>query len=418
MAQLSDDCFAHGGALMPLDDALARLGETLRPVTKRETVALAEASGRVLAADVISLVDLPPLDNSAVDGYAVFFDDLDANAETQLPVVGRVAAGQVLDRPGRRGEAIRIFTGAPMPDGPDTVLMQEDCREEDGTVAIAPGIARGANRRRAGEDIRAGEVALVRGRRLLPQDIGLAAATGHAELPVHAPLRVAVFSTGDEIREPGAALPPGAIWDANRYLLAAALRRLGCAVEDLGILGDDREAIAGALAGAAEAHDLILTSGGVSVGEEDHVKAAVEAHGSLHFWRLAIKPGRPVAMGQIGAVPFVGLPGNPAAALVTFLLVARPMVLRLSGADAPAPRRYRVAAGFDHKKKAGRREFVRARLSRGDDGAPVAEKSGSPGAAILSTVVGADGLVDLDADMTYLKTGETVDFLPFNEVLS
>ena len=418
MAQLSDDCFAHGGALMPLDDALARLGEALRPVTQCETVALAEASGRVLAADVVSGVDLPPHDNSAVDGYAVYFDDLDPEAETRLPVGGRVAAGQLLDRPAVRGEAIRIFTGAPMPEGPDTVLMQEDCREEGAKVTIAPGIARGANRRRAGEDLRAGEVALRAGRRLLPQDIGLAAATGQAELPVRAPLRVAVFSTGDELRDPGAALSPGAIWDANRYLLAAALRRLGCAVEDLGILGDDRDVIAGALAGAAGAHDLILTSGGVSVGEEDHVKPAVEAQGSLHFWRLAIKPGRPVAMGQVGAVPFIGLPGNPAAALVTFLLVARPMILHLSGADAPAPRRYRVTAGFDHKKKTGRREFVRARLSMGDDGAPRAEKSGSAGAGILSTVVGADGLVDLSEDMTYLKTGETVDFLPFSEVLS
>lgn len=418
MAQLSDDCFAHGGALMPLEEALARLDQRLGPVAGIETVPLAGAGGRILAEDIVAAVDVPPYDNSAVDGYAVYFDDLDSESETRLPVGGRVAAGEMLGRAAQSGEAIRIFTGAAMPDGPDTVMMQEDCREDSGVVTIAPGIKRGANRRSAGEDVRRGDIVLRRGRRLGPQDVGLVAAVGLESVKVYRPLRVAVLSTGDEITEPGARPNAGGIYDANRYLLIAALRRLGCIADDLGILPDDRRTITAALADAAARHDLIVTSGGVSTGEEDHVKAAVEAQGSLHFWRLAIKPGRPVAMGQVGAVPIVGLPGNPGAVFVTFLLIARPIVLTLAGATAQPPARFRVRSGFDYRKKAGRREFVRARLSAAADGSPVAEKHGRSGAGILSSMVDADGLVDLPADMTYLESGGMVDFLPFSEVLS
>jgi molybdopterin molybdotransferase len=418
MAQLSDDCFAHGGALMPLDDALALLDEKLQPVRDPETVSLARAAGRMLAEDIVAEVDVPPHDNSAVDGYAVFFDDLDPEGETRLPVMGRAAAGHPLGQTARRGAAIRIFTGAPMPDGPDTVMMQEDCREDGGHVVLAAGIRRGANRRGAGEDVKRGDTVLQRGQRLKPQDLGLAAAVGRTEVAAYKPLRVAVFSTGDELREPGQPLPDGAIYDANRYSLIAAVSRLGCPASDLGILPDDADAIRRALADAAADHDLLLTSGGVSVGDEDHVKAAVEANGSMHFWRLAIKPGRPVAMGQIGTTPIVGLPGNPGAALVTFLLVARPILLRLAGAAATGPRRFRVKLDFEYKKKAGRREFVRVMLKTGQDGAPVAVKHGRSGAGILSSMVDADGLLDLGADLTYLESGSTVDFLPFSEVLT
>jgi molybdopterin molybdotransferase len=418
MAQLSDDCFAHGGALMPLDDALALLDEKLQPVRDPETVSLARASGRMLAEDIAAGVDVPPHDNSAVDGYAVFFDDLDPDRETRLPVVGRAAAGHPLGRPASRGAAVRIFTGAPMPEGPDTVMMQEDCREDGDHVVVAAGIGRGANRRSAGEDVKRGDTVLRRGRRLRPQDLGLAAAVGRTEVAAYQPLRVAVFSTGDEVREPGQPLTDGAIYDANRYSLIAAVSRLGCPVNDLGILPDDADAIRRALADAAGNHDLLLTSGGVSVGDEDHVKAAVEANGNMHFWRLAIKPGRPGAMGQIGSTPIVGLPGNPGAALVTFLLVARPILLRLAGATETAPRRFRVTLGFDYAKKAGRREFVRATLMTGRDGAPFAVKRGRSGAGILSSMVDSDGLLDLGADLTYLESGSTVDFLPFSEVLT
>jgi molybdopterin molybdotransferase len=418
MAQLSDDCFAHGGALMPLDEALAMLAERIGPVAEIEHVPLTQAVGRILAEDVAARVDVPPHDNSAVDGYAVFFEDLDAEKETRLPVTGRVAAGHPLGRAALPGEAIRIFTGAPMPEGPDTVMMQEDCREEGGHVVIMPGIKRGANRRNAGEDVHKGDVVLRRGRRLKPQDIGLAATSGHTELAVYAPIRVAVFSTGDEVFDPGAELPEGRIYDANRFTLMSAVTRLGCDVSDLGILPDDEAVIGEALVRAAESHDLLLTSGGVSVGEEDHLRAAVEAGGNLHFWRLAIKPGRPVAMGQVGRTPIVGLPGNPGAVLVTFLLVARPILLRLAGMEDVAPQRFHVRAGFDYRKKEGRREFVRARLTPDGDGMPVAEKQGAGGAGILSSLVESDGLLDLGSDLTYLESGSTVVFLPFNEVLT
>ena len=418
MAQLSDDCFAHGGELMPLDEALAMLAERIVPVAEVVRVPLTEAVGRILAEDVVAAVDVPPHDNSAVDGYAVFFDDLDPEAETRLPVTGRVAAGHPLGREAVRGESIRIFTGAPMPVGPDTVMMQEDCREDGDHVVIMPGIKQGANRRSAGEDVRKGDIVLRRGRRLKPQDIGLAATSGRPELTVYQPVRVAVFSTGDEVCEPGADLPEGRIYDANRFTLMSAVARLGCEVSDLGILPDDEAVISDALAKAAESHDLLLTSGGVSVGEEDHLRAAVEAGGSLHFWRLAIKPGRPVAMGQVGRTPIVGLPGNPGAVLVTFLLVARPILLRLAGMEDVAPHRFQVRAGFDYKKKEGRREFVRARLTVGEDGLPLAVKQGAGGAGILSSLVESDGLLDLGADLTYLESGSTVVFLPFNEVLT
>ena len=418
MAQLSDDCFAHGGALMPLDEALAMLAERIGPVAETERLPLAEAGGRLLAENVMAAVDVPPHDNSAVDGYAVFFDDLDPDGETRLPVTGRVAAGHPLGRAAVRGEAIRIFTGAPMPEGPDTVMMQEDCREDGGHVVVMPGIKQGANHRHAGEDVHKGDVVLRRGRRLKPQDIGLAAAVGRSELAVYEPIRVAVFSTGDEVRDPGQPLPDGAIYDANRYTLMSAVAQLGCRVSDLGILPDDEAVIGKALTKAAESHDLLLTSGGVSVGEEDHLRAAAEAGGKLHFWRLAIKPGRPVAMGQIGRTPIVGLPGNPGAVLVTFLLIARPILLRLAGMEDVTAHRFAVRAGFDHKKKPGRREFVRARLIAAEDGAVVVLKHGTSGAGILSSLVEADGLVDLAPDLTYLKSGSSVDFLPFSEVLT
>jgi molybdopterin molybdotransferase len=311
---------------------------------------------------------------------------------------------------------VRIFTGAPMPEGLDTVLMQEDCTEADGTVTIPPGIRRGANRRHAGEDVKTGSTALSPGRRLRPQEIGLAASLGITALPVYRRLRVAVFSTGDEVCDPGAPLAPSAIYDANRYVLAALLEGLGAAVTDLGIIPDRPAAIDEALADAARDHDLILTSGGMSTGEGDHVKGAVEARGKLHFWRLAIKPGRPVAMGQIGRVPFMGLPGNPVAVMVTFLILARPLILRLSGAVDVAPRRFRVVAGFEHKKRSNRREYVRARLETAAEGW-VARKFPRDGAGILSSMVESDGLVEIGEGISATKPGDVVDFLPFSEVI-
>ncbi|HTT80365.1 MAG TPA: molybdopterin molybdotransferase MoeA, partial [Stellaceae bacterium] len=314
MAQLSDDCFAFGGELLGVDAALALIAERVAPVVEAESVTLAAASGRILARDLIAAIDVPPYANSAVDGYALAHADLSPDRDTLLVVGGRAAAGHPLGRALRPREAIRIFTGAPMPEGADTVMMQEDCTLDGGQVRLKPGIKKGANRRHAGEDVATGAVALAAGRRLRPADLGLAAALGCEDLPVFRSLRVALLSTGDEVRDPGATLPPGTIYDANRIMLAALLRGLGCEVGDLGICADRAAALADTLVAAAATHDLIVTSGGVSTGEEDHVRAAIERLGRLDFWRLAIKPGRPVALGQVRGVPLIGLPGNPVAA--------------------------------------------------------------------------------------------------------
>jgi molybdopterin molybdotransferase len=430
MAQLSDDCFVSGGDMMTVAAAQDVLRQRISTAVETETVTLRNAGGKFLAEDVTSPLNVPAHDNSAVDGYAVYFDDLDPNQETSLTLTGRVAAGHPLDRAAKTGEAIRIFTGAPMPSGnggpgdsgPDTVMMQEDCREDGNRVIIQPGIKRGANRRFAGEDICEGDVILSMGQRLQPQTIGLAASVGRETLRVYKPLRIAVFSTGDEIREPGKALPAGAIYDSNRFTLMAALARLGCQTTDLGILPDHLETIQAAIGDAALSHDLLLTSGGVSLGDEDHVKTAVNAQGSLDFWKLAIKPGRPVALGHIktsnGVTPIAGLPGNPVAVMVTFLMIARPLILLLSGCREVDPIRYRVRSGFEYAKKQSRREFVRARIETSDDGEPTAHIHGRSGAGVLSSLVGADGLVDLPEDATHLDVGGMVDFLPFAEVMT
>jgi len=416
MTQLSDDCFAFGGDLLTVASALAQIQARVAPVVETETVPLQVAAGRILARDIIATMNLPPHDNSAVDGYAVAHADLTAGRDTLMPVTGRAAAGHPLDRPMRRGEAIRIFTGAPMPEGADTVMMQEDCAFEAGHVLIRPGIRPGANRRYAGEDVAAGEVALPAGRRLRAPDLGLGAALGHRELYVFRPLRVALLSTGDEIRDPGAPLPQGAVYDANRFMLAALLTGLGCAVSDFGIRPDREAALVDALAAAKAEHDLIVTSGGVSTGDEDNVKSAVERLGTLHFWRLAIKPGRPIALGQVDGVPLIGLPGNPVAAIVTFIVLARPLIAKLAGAMACDPRLFPVRTGFGYRKRPGRREYLRASLERDGD-AVVAVKYPRDGAGILSSIVRSDGLIILDEAASELTVGTVVDFLPFSEVI-
>src|SRR6266446_107745 len=388
MAQLSDDCFAFGGPMMSVDEAVAIIAARVTPVREVETVSLVEADGRILASDISAPLPLPPFTNSAVDGYAVRSGDLPSQEEATFPVTGRVQAGASAQEPARPGHAIRIFTGAPMPDGADTVFMQEDVRvDEAGKVVLPAGLKPGANVRPAGEDIPAGHFALQSGRRLRPQDVALVAAFGLTHVEVRRRIRVAVFSTGNELVSPG--LPRGAaqLFDSNRFMLMAMLVRLGCEVSDLGILGDERAALASALKSAADAHDLVLTTGGVSTGEEDHVKAAVESVGSLVLWRMAIKPGRPVAMGMIRGTPLIGLPGNPVASFVTFVHVVRPTVLALAGAAqqrlVPMP----VRASFAYRKKIARREYVRVNLRQADDGVLEVAKFPREGAGLLSSLV-------------------------------
>jgi molybdopterin molybdotransferase len=424
MAQLTDDCFAFSGPLLPVDEVERIINERVVAVADIESVPLRAACGRVLASAIVAPMDLPPFDNSAVDGYAVRHADLAGKGESRLPIVDRVTAGHAASRALAAGEAVRIFTGAPMPAGADTVFMQEDVRLEGEAVVVPPGLRIGANRRLAGEDVRSGSVVLPAGRRLAAQHVALAAAIGLTSLDVRRRVRVAVFSTGDEIVEPGSLRPAPALFDANRYLLAGLIEGLGGTPTDLGILPDDPAALARALAAAAHTHDLVLTSGGVSTGEADHVRRAVEMIGRLVFWRLAIKPGRPVAMGVIpGAMrdadaAFVGLPGNPAAVYVTFARVVRPLLLRLAGAESAPLVPMPVRAAFAYRKKAGRREYVRVRLTRTPDGAVAAVKHAQDGAGVITSLTETDGLIELLEETTEIAPGASVGFLSYAALVS
>jgi molybdopterin molybdotransferase len=416
MAQLSDDCFAFDGPLLPIEEAARRMSEHVPVIDEIEVVPLRDAVGRVTVEPIHAPIAVPPFDNSAVDGYAARHADVATNGETRLPVAARVAAGASAVPPLGARAAVRIFTGAPMPEGADLVYMQEDCRVEGDTVIVPAGLKSGSNRRLAGEDIAKGEAAISAGRRLRPADIALAAALGVDRIKVRRRVRVALFSTGDELAEPGGLLPPAAIHDSNRYFLLGLLNRIGAETSDLGILKDDPDVLAAAISGAADTHDLVLTSGGVSTGEADHVKSAVDKIGRLVFWRLAIKPGRPVAMGVIKGAAFAGLPGNPAAVFVTFIHVVRPLIQRLAGATveqfAPLP----VRATFRYKKRKGRREYVRATLHL-VDGAAEVEKYPVEGAGVITSMTQTTGLVELSDDVTEVNPGDVVGYLPYEGLL-
>jgi molybdopterin molybdotransferase len=418
MAQLSDDCFAFSGPLLRLDDMERLIGERIKPVAETEKVALHGARGRVAAFDVKAPVDLPPFDNSAVDGYAVRHADLSAEGETRLKIIGRLAAGARADLALAPGEAIRIFTGAAMPKGANTVFMQEDVKLEGDSVLVPSGLAFGANRRLAGEDVPAGRVVIPAGTVLQAQHVALLAALGLTEIAVRRRLKVAIFSTGDEVIEPGSARGGAAIYDSNRFLLVELLERLGALVTDLGILPDEQAALARALEKAAVHHDLVLTSGGVSTGEADHVRGAVERIGNLVFWRVAIKPGRPVAMGVIrgskgDAAAFVGMPGNPVAVFVTFVRVVKPLLRQLSGARPERLVALPVRAAFAYKKKKDRREYVRVALRRASDGEIEAVKHPQDGAGILTSLTETDGLLEFPEDVTAIEPGARVGFLSY-----
>jgi len=423
MAQLSDDCFAFSGPLLPVAEAERLIVERVAPIDGCETVTLRDALGRVLAENIVAPVNIPPFDNSAVDGYAVRGDDLEADGEKRLVIVDRVAAGHAARHAVGAGEAIRIFTGAPMPADADTVFMQEDCRADGDGVVVPPGLKRGANRRLAGEDVRAGAVALPAGRRLAVQHVALAAALGLTTLKVRRRVRIALFSTGDEIVEPGAALPRAALYDSNRYLLSGLIARFGAELTDLGILTDNPQELKRSLAAAAAGHDLVLTSGGVSAGEADHVRSAIESIGRLVFWRVAIKPGRPVAMGVIpggnngDGAAFVGLPGNPVAVFVTFVRVVRPLLLRLSGALPEPLVAMPARATFSYKKRKGRREYVRVALRAAADGIIEAVKHEQDGAGVLTSLTETDGLAELGEDVTDIEPGATIGFLSYAVLL-
>ncbi len=408
--------------LMPFDQALAQLLAQAQPLPDPEWVDSFDADGRVLALDQVSALQVPPFDNSAMDGYALRCADL-AGVGTELPVAQRIAAGSSGQHL-QPGTAARIFTGAPVPAGADAVVMQEACEALDGgaRVRLLAAVQPGQNIRRAGEDIARGATVLAAGQRLGPAALGLAASIGLAQLPVYRRPRVALFSTGDELVMPGQVapqdLPAGAIYNSNRFFLRSLLQRLGCSVTDMGIVPDQRDATIAALRQASSGHDVILTSGGVSVGEEDHIKPAVQALGSLDLWQIAVKPGKPFAYGRVqggagAAAHFLGLPGNPVASFVTCLVLVRPFLLRLQGVADVAPKTIASRADFDWPRADKRREFLRARLQ--PDGSLAL--FGHQGSGVLTSTAWGDGLVDNPPGQSIAR-GDSVRFIPFGGLLA
>ncbi|MCX7142184.1 MAG: molybdopterin molybdotransferase MoeA [Proteobacteria bacterium] len=403
--------------LLSVDEALAFLLEGARPVAETETLATLAATGRVLAEAQFSTLTVPAVDNTSMDGYAVYAADC-ASGEARLPVSQRIPAGSV-PQPLARGTAARIFTGAPIPPGADAVVMQEQCAQDGDAVVVQHRPQPGEWVRRTGEDIRAGSEILAKGMKLRPQDTGLAASVGIAALPVHRRLKVAVFFTGDELVMPGEPLPAGSIYNSNRFTLNGLLQLLGCEVTDYGIVPDRLDATRTVLREAAVGHDLIVTSGGVSVGEEDHIKPAVEAEGRLSMWKIAVKPGKPLAFGEVNAgaahlgrmAHFIGLPGNPVSSFVTFLVFVRPFILRCQGVARTTPLCYPLRADFDGPKPDSRREFLRAKLNA----AGGLDLFTNQSSAVLSSAVWGDGFIDNPARQP-IRRGDMVKFLPFSEL--
>lgn len=396
--------------MLSFDDALATLLAKARPIAASEDVDTLSAYGRILAQDVCSPIVVPAIDTSSMDGYAIRAADVPVSGTT-LPVSQRIPAGSV----GHAlvpGSAARIFTGAPLPPGADTVVMQELCDADGDRVAINHHPRIGEAVRSAGSEVALGARLLPRGTRLGAPEIGLAASVGVARLEVVRRMRVALFSTGDELIMPGEALPPGRVYNSNRFQLRVLLESLGCEVHDFGIVPDRLDATRATLREASLGNDLIITSGGVSVGEEDHVKPAVEAEGALEMWKIAMKPGKPLAFGHVGDCAFIGLPGNPVSSFVTFLMMVRPFILATQGVSQPGPRRLALEADFDWLRPDARREFLRGRIS--DEGR--VQLFGNQGPAALSSIVWAEGLVDVPAG-TAIKRGDKVRFISYGDLL-
>lgn len=399
--------------MLAVREALDFLMAAVRPVAETESVATLQANGRVLAQAQASGMDVPSRDNTQMDGYAVRAADC-AGGNATLPLSQRIPAGHV-GQPLAAGTAARIFTGAFLPEGADAVVMQEQCEEGPDGVTVRHAPQPGEWIRRAGEDITRGSVILAAGTRLRGQELGLAASVGLATLPVWRKVRVAVFFTGDELTMPGEPLAPGAIYNSNRFTLRGLLEDMGVEITDYGIVPDSLDETRAVLRRAVQAHDLVITSGGVSVGEEDHVKPAVEAEGKLNMWQIAVKPGKPLAFGEIGSTFFLGLPGNPVASFVTFLLFVRPFILRLQGvhdAAALAPQAYTLRADFDWPKADRRHEFLRAKMNPAGGLDLYANQS----SGVLSSTVWGDGLIDNPPGRT-ISAGEMVRFIPFSELM-
>ena len=406
---LKNDCFAlpPGVNWTPVDEALALLQKRLRPVTRIESVPVSRALGRILAVDAIAKRSNPPLPNSAVDGYG-FAGGFPEGSHVLPLAEGRAAAGVPFEGTVPAGQALRVLTGAALPEGVDTVILEEDVTVEQGHIAFRGPLRQGANTRKAGEDVAAGDVILPAGRRLTPADLALLSAVGLAEVQVRAPLRVAVLSTGDELVEPGQEAGPGQIFDANRPMLLAVADRLGFEAIDMGRVADERELLRDRLNQAAVRADVILTSGGASAGDEDHVSALLREAGAMQEWRIALKPGRPLALGVWNGTPVFGLPGNPVAAMVCTLIFARPAMGLLAGEGWSAPQGFDLPAAFEKRKKPGRREYLRARVRDGR-----VEVFHSEGSGRISGLSWAEGLAEIEDGERHIRPGDPVRFIPY-----
>jgi len=400
--------------LLNFEDARQTLLANATPLIATETHPLLSALGRALAQDILSPLNVPGFDNSAMDGYALNVQDIQKRPEL-FPVTQRIAAGQtgtVL----APNTAARIFTGAPVPEGANIVVPQEHTQEREGAIALTHPIELAQHIRRRGEDIAAGDLVLAAGQRLGAPQLAMLASMGVANVTVFTPLKVGVFFTGDELTELGQPLAPGAIYNSNRYAINGLLAQLGCTVNDYGIVRDSAQATREALSKAASENDVIITCGGVSVGEEDHVKAAVMALGSLDLWQISMKPGKPLAYGRVGQTDFIGLPGNPVSAFVTFLLMARPFLLKRMGATDTSLKYLTATANFDWPKPDRRREFLRVKITTDTTGAPVLDLWPNQGSGVMSSLAWADGLVDLASD-TKIARGDVLRYLSLAELL-
>ena len=419
--KLIDDCFLHDKERLRHDDAISLLRERLVRIADVETIAASEALGRVLAENITAPHDVPMHINAAVDGYAFSHADL---SDKVLLIRNRIAAGDLDPVALESGTAVRIFTGAPMPEGADTVAMQEDCSEAGGKVSLPGALRKGANRRLAGEDLKTGETVLSKGARLRAADLAALASIGKAEITACKKLRVICFSSGNEMRRSGASGKPfrvGEVYDTNWPLLSALMARLPVDLTDGGVIGDAAADVTDAIARAAAKFDVIVTTGGASRGAEDHMLAMLDRLGKRHLWQLAVKPGRPMMFGQIARPDrnhdclFFGLPGNPVAAMVCFLLYTRPALLRLAGADWETPPRFPLPADFEvTNKKPDRREFLRGILVRSGSGQMRIEKFPRDGSGLISSLRESDGLIELTEEMTELDRGLPVNFIPFS----
>ncbi|MCH9765917.1 MAG: molybdopterin molybdotransferase MoeA [Alphaproteobacteria bacterium] len=416
--RLVDDCFQSAAGLMRHDEAIAHLRQRTRPIVAPEEVPLDNAGGRILAASVSANHDVPAYANAAVDGYAYRYSDIAQQAETRLSIAGRAAAGQPFAGDVARGQVVRIFTGAIVPKQCDSVVMQEDVspHNEGAEVVLPAGLRAGANIRPAGEDVKSGQTLFESGHRLRAQDLAALASIGQGQVQCYQRLRVGIISTGDEIIPAGSrALEPGDVYDANTPMLRRLVNNAGAEAHGLGIWPDKPDLIRDRLTAAAGDFDILLTSGGASQGEEDHLAAAIDALGQRHFWQIAVKPGRPIMFGQIAQVPVIGLPGNPVAVFVCFLMYVFPVLRRLGGQPWPEPRRMYLPARFRvEKRKPGRREFWRGSLVTAPDG-PGVEKYARDGSGLISSLREADGLIDMPEDIARVSPGDPVAFIPFSE---